>query len=272
MDNKYEMFLYWIRERECIRQAKESEKPKPWSHDEVFQKTYFCNVHREDDRVTRWIRSNWPPAYNQPSWRHTVAMAVARFVNKPETLATLSYPQQGMSRGWCDAWSYAMSQPKAWGGAYLVSTNGRAMPKPQYILEHVLLPLEQALEGFSCSTLASTHHYLTGLEGLGSFMSGQIIADCKNSPGHELYTAPDWWTWCAHGPGSLRGMAWVRGMDKCTPTVFYEHIDVLMDQVKEDIPQIKIHAQDLQNCLCEFDKYCRVFYNTGRSKRRYDGA
>jgi hypothetical protein len=33
-----------------------------------------------------------------------------------------------------------------------------------------------------------------------------------------------------------------------------------------------LHAQDLQNCLCEFDKYERVRLGEGRPKQRYEGA
>ena len=32
-----------------------------------------------------------------------------------------------------------------------------------------------------------------------------------------------------------------------------------------------IHAQDLQNCLCEFDKYERVRLNEGRPRSNYPG-
>jgi hypothetical protein len=56
--NKHK-FIYWIKERETVRNLKEMGLPKPWSIDPVFQVTYFCNVNREHDKVTRWIRENY---------------------------------------------------------------------------------------------------------------------------------------------------------------------------------------------------------------------
>jgi hypothetical protein len=39
---------------------------------------------------------------------------------------------------------------------------------------------------------------------------------------------------------------------------------------KARMPQL--HAQDLQNCLCEFDKYERVRLGEGRPKAKYNGV
>src|SRR5215813_2551463 len=66
------------------------EKP-PWTKDPVLRDYRFCNVYREDDRVTIWIRENWrePHADDPDLW---FAMAVARLVNWPDSLAALGYP------------------------------------------------------------------------------------------------------------------------------------------------------------------------------------
>jgi len=57
-DNQ-EQLIYWINERENIRLKKEAGESPPWSSNPVMQVTYFCNVNREDDKVTKWIRDNW---------------------------------------------------------------------------------------------------------------------------------------------------------------------------------------------------------------------
>ena len=264
---RFNELLYWMDEREQVRERKEAGLPWPWSVDPVFEETYFCNVYRETDRVTRWIRENWPMA-NGPAI-HTVAMGVARFVNKPETLQVLGYPYSGFNLRYCDQFvKYMGSKKKVWNGAYIVSTNGNSQPKEEYIAG-VLTGLSNAAPTLHYPGLAGTHAQLIELMGIGSFMSAQIIADLKNTPGHPLYEAPDWFTWCAHGPGSLKGLAWVMGDEdkRMTPTRFYSIFPQLHEQISE--AGWKIHAQDLQNCLCEFDKYCRVKNGTGRSKRKY---
>ena len=261
--------IYWIKERYKVKQAKESGLPRPWSLDKVFQTTYFCNVHREDDKVTVGIRQKFDPLYMEVA---TQNMIMARVVNKLESLFRLGFPWTTFSP---PMWSAVMSRQGAWGSAYIVSTNGRAMPKHEYIGG-----LLQALWGqkdpvANATTLAQAHTALTGLQGLGSFMSAQVIADLKNTKGHHLQDALDWRSWCAHGPGSLRGMAWVNGVERVTPKEFYHCMPHLHEEVTErlsgsGIPDI--HAQDLQNCLCEFDKYMRVSTGSGRSKRMYNGA
>lgn len=53
----YQELVWYIRERERIRDRKESKCGKPWTTDTVLQSARFCNVWREDDRVTRYERS-----------------------------------------------------------------------------------------------------------------------------------------------------------------------------------------------------------------------
>ena len=69
MELNKEKFVYWVQERDCVRVLKEGGLPPPWSIDPVFQNTYFCNVDREHDKVTRWIREQYdylPEEYRVP--------------------------------------------------------------------------------------------------------------------------------------------------------------------------------------------------------------
>lgn len=267
----YNQLIYWITERYNILQKKKMGLPAPWSDNKVMQETYFCNVHREDDKVTKYIRNKFDQSNGDyPEFN----MTLARMVNKPESLEKMGWPFDNFGSLNQAKFLDVMSQKGAWGSAYIVSTNGRAMPKHEYIcdvLRSLFVPLS-LIHG--TSTLASTHKALMGLQGLGSFMAAQIVADLKNTKGHPLNTAPDWWKWCAPGPGSLRGMAWVKGKDKVTPTEFSNSIPELAYIVGADIlgDVPKLCWQDLQNCLCEYDKFMRVTNGTGRSKRRYNGT
>jgi hypothetical protein len=36
--------------------------------------------------------------------------------------------------------------------------------------------------------------------------------------------------------------------------------------------ELNFHLQDVQNCLCEFDKYERVKYGQGKPRSSYPGA
>jgi len=288
--NAKETLAYWIVEREYIREAKEAGLPKPWSDDWVFQQTYFCNVRREDDRVTRWIRGNWSP--DKIGWDdYEYAMVVARFLNWPDTLSRLTYPD---NRGIVIApekiesvlEDIAASGMKVWGNAYVVTTHGLPMGKAQYLCRNVL-PAAYELLGAArwrgayptggC-TLARRYEDYMQLEGMGSFMSAQVLADLKNTPGHPLYEAIDWENWSAPGPGSLRGLQWYFGR-KINISEYATAINTVAEELPEEAYDVirskgkydSFNTQDLQNCLCEYDKYMRVKNGTGRSKRGYPG-
>ncbi len=269
----FDKLVYWITEREKMRIAKEQGRTFPWSANTVMTNTYFCNVHREDDKVTKYIRNRYGMEVEKalPEFN----MLVARLVNKPSSLGAMGWPFKHWLFSARHSFTEVMSKKGTWGSAYIVSTNGRAMPKHEYIsgLLSAALPALEAVG--ACTLLASAHTVLQGIQGIGSFISGQIIADLKNTPGHPLAKAEDWWTWCAHGPGSLRGMAWLiyPGQAlKCRPGEFYPQMVKLKTELNSALGKSSVsglHMQDIQNCLCEFDKYMRVSTGTGRSKRKY---
>ena len=84
--------LDFIREREFIRLHRVIGEPWPWTDNLILRKVgLFTNIHREDDRVTKWIAKHWrnPNADEPDLW---FAMVVARFVNWPDTLAKIGFP------------------------------------------------------------------------------------------------------------------------------------------------------------------------------------
>jgi len=76
----------FIKERESIRLKKEAGKPRPWTKDPILGNYRFCNVHREDDRVTRELKA-LAPTEDANLWFWWV---MARLFNKPRTMALLS--------------------------------------------------------------------------------------------------------------------------------------------------------------------------------------
>lgn len=264
--NKTADLAYWINEREAIRLRREAGTPAPWSNDPHMTTVRYCNIRREDDKVTRWLAANWRPQYHQV-WQ----ILLARLINNVPTLERL-LPLLKTK----DALAECRSALKCrrgsgpiFGNAYTVSTNGRSMDKVDYIIDHVVAQakfqgnyawstLEQA-----CSDMCRT------LTGVSTFMAGQIIADLKNTQDHPLRRAQDWHTWAAPGPGSLRGLEAYFGAP-VTPAHFTQALRVCYAEVEPLLADYArdLHMQDFQNCMCEFSKYMRV-KGGGHARNRY---
>lgn len=206
-------------------------------------------------------------------------IVLARFINWPDTLRFLGY-QKYHAPEFIKAAIRGMEEAKVkiWGNAYVITTHGQKMAKIDYLVDQVLTDVHERFtdwepEGNEC------HYWSVNLQkigGIGSFLAGQIVADLKNTVGHPLASAPDKYNFVVPGPGSIRGCGWFAGYknpEKGSVRTF----DMVFPNVREYVnghwPEsvAPVDNQDLQNCLCEYDKYCRVITGSGRSKRTYPG-
>lgn len=258
-------FWYWITEREAVRQRRQSGGPRPWSYDPIFQTQHFCNVRREDDRVTKEIhsiiRSFGVPMGDLPYW-----YTIARMFNKPETLCRA-----------LDAWRYGDHWPdrlkrlRAEGytlfhSAYLVTTCGKAVDK----VDHVgRVTLDVARLQVPRVGLQKAFDELVKVDGLASFLAGQIVADLRNSGYLVAEDKVEAKFWCVPGPGSVKGLKYI--FRNFSRRYFSAYIDELFLQMPEEVTRMDLHAQDLQNCLCEFSKYMQIYNDEGGRRRPFRG-
>jgi hypothetical protein len=264
--------LDWMVKRETIRRLKESNAPEPWTTDLILQTGRFCNVRREDDRVTRWITKHWrtPHADDPDLW---FAMVVARLVNKWETLAALGYPAPWNLKRFLDVMT-ALEKP--YGPAYTI-TAGRDYPdKPSFQVAEIFGPLWEArtfLRARVGDTLEKYSSRLAGLKYLGTFYRGQIIADLKYV--EPLRSAPDWMTFAEPGPGSRPGLNLVLGRPADAPwtdTEWRSELCWLRDELAPDLEQLgfgDLHLQDFQNVMCEMKKYLLARSGQRAMRRKY---
>ena len=265
---KLALFETWIRNREEARRNKEAGLPHPWTADPIINQFHFCNVRREDDRVTKELRALAKEYFITPSEERSLPefYTMARMFNHAPSVKYL------MENGWYDAHEYFMcemaSGRRVYHTAYVVSTAGAAVSKSRYIQSVVQAVANTTVPA---STLRAAHRALMGIHGLGSFLAGQVVADLKND--RYLADAEDWWTWSCIGPGSKKGLDIVFDVDKYgVPTGasnYEERMMILNSRLSPDIAAMRLHMQDLQNCLCEFSKYDNYINGSGGRRRIY---
>jgi hypothetical protein len=266
--------IHWITERERVRLNKEVLRlPPPWTTDPIVAKTRFCNVQREDDKVTRWIRTNW----RTPNEYHphlAFAMCLARVINWPPTLKLLGFPHTWGRRGFVAAMDLASAggANKIWTAAYMVTGGfSKGGETKQEIIGRVLDDAYRRTPSIhEGMTLQEAYNVIHATKGLGTFLSAQVIADLKYTP--LLAGASDWWTFCASGPGSTMGLNFLSGRHpkkSIPPKQFSDEVAGVREFVKGKTG-MDLTAHDTQNCLCEFSKYVRIKYLNGHGKAGYN--
>lgn len=270
--------LRFILERHAIYRRKKFGDPKPWTRDKILQRYRFCNVFRELDTVTIWIREHWrEPHQDDPDlW---FAMVVARLVNWPDSLDAINYPVPWHPERFVRVLEQRKKDgEKCYTGAYMIHAGRDKTSKARYLADKVLTPMwssRKRIRPWRGDTLASFYARLHSCKDMGSFMAGQVIADLKYAP--ILRHAKDWSTWAISGPGSKRGLNRVMGRNKKAKwkeADWKECLDELYDKISPKIIEAGLpgmHEQDLQNALCEWDKYERVRLGEGRPRSLYPG-
>ena len=276
MSKKYPLIhklAHWINERESIRLAREASKPQDkWTKDPILQTYRFCNVRREDDRVTQWIAKHWrEPNRADPMIWHT--MTVARFINWPPSLEVMGYPKRWNTKSVLKKLTkFNEAGNKVFTGAYIVSTNGQKVKKLPYIIDMLGSMRKEGKIITKDMTLQEAHTRLCAVPRHGTFMAGQVIADIKYTD--LLSNASDWNNWAAIGPGSMRGLNRVMGLplnNRWKNPAFSNQLIDLREKLNKrrmKMSMYDLNLQDLQNCLCETDKYLRLEAG-GRTRSKY---
>lgn len=268
---RLERFLYWMDERQRIYRKRQSGHPFPWTIDPILRTFRFCNVYREQDRVTIWIRQHWREPYcNHPNlW---FAMCIARAINWPDTLAAIGFPDRWRPGNVLRVMTTRQERGlKIYTGAYMLGSRSlQGLKKPYYTAYMMLDPLWKATRRSpppwtvpGCTLEAATR-YLDGFHGWGPFLAYEVATDLRHT--RYLKGAPDVMTWCNIGPGARRGLNRlagrpVRGHPIPKPQQLLAEAREILGWVtqhrdKELLPTLEM--RDIEHSLCEFDKYERV--------------
>ena len=263
--------------------------PWPWTDDPILQAYRFCNVRRRHDRTSCWIRERVIAPHQAEPTLH-MFLAFCRFINWPDAICEVMdahlWPAQPPHwRLLGDVIDQRVKRrEQAWGAAFMVRgerTSSRvpwaSWGKGRYVAEIVVErefsnhgdALRKAMQEQTreAVTLVMAKWY-----GWAGFMAGQVVDDWTWTP--LLADATDHFTWAPLGPGSQRGLNRLRGLPLTHKDKQGEGV-VLMREIRKRVvgelgPAFHdLALMDIQNCLCEYDKYERVRLGQGRPRSRY---
>jgi hypothetical protein len=286
--------VYFINERHHIYLMRQAGAKPPWTNDPILQQYRFCNVFRELDRTTIWIREHWrePWATSSELW---FWMVVARMFNYIPTL-------QVLNRFVPDQWNPDRVQTileiqkeegnKIYTSAYMLRGPAGGGDKIEYTIWKILQPLWDAQQGSNTipfdfkklPTLQSTAKWLQGFHGIGPFLAYEIVTDLRHT--RYLKDAPDINTWANAGPGAIRGLNRLLGRPLKSKMKQEEAVYLMTGILNNLEPNLalnkplspmrplppwvaQLELRDIEHSLCEVDKYLRVKKGEGSPRERF---
>lgn len=288
------LFFSAIVERQRVYWRRLEGKPPPWTNDPILRSEFITNVYRELDPGTTHLIDNII-AFEEESFEDRLLnVIIYRLLGSREEVQT----ELGFWR--CSEWDEAevlrtllemnQSGRQVFGEAYRTASYSDMGSKSK--LENVtrlfslMVPTlpDVASELRNAINLRSCFEILNNVHGLGEFLAYQIMVDL-------LYPAPvepllpfNQDSWALAGPGARKGiwrllqpglkpsnllevMQWLRDNQRNMFQKFNLEMPYLLD---DDGHEIEISLCNIQSCLCEFQKYARIWDGKVRAVRKYN--
>jgi len=274
-------FISFIEAREELRRRR-ANGDWPWTNDPILGGYRFCNVNRQHDRMTILLQDWLSVGAGNPVFIEFNAVPL-RLFNQRHTMDLIGW-MDPTKPGWEEQIRNGVEAVRKKGltpfnAAYIVSTNGVAMDKVDYLIERVIGNVAERWKtrpkpGSLCHDWAK---WYMESDGLGNFIANQIVTDLKYGP---LKHAADWETFVLAGPGTIRGLNRMLGVDKgmsIPQAMAQKHlVDIRAHLRKQKLKWVNVDCfndlNNLSNCFCEFDKYMRCILEEGTPKQRYEAV
>ena len=282
--------------RYIIYEQRYFNKPSPWTTDPIFQTYKFCNVYREHDKVTIWLRENWREPYaDHPNL--PFAMALARLINWPPTLEEIGFPKRWNPKKVLGVLHRRKDEgEKIYTGAYLLGSCPKGSQRADYLVHSVLSPLyhklrvpywvsaannDWPLKGSQLLSLKDVWEWFRCQRGIGDFLAYEIVSDLRHTK--YLGGASDIMTWANAGPGALRGLTRLWGYQPKTRQISgynfpkknaLEAMQMILKKSETDDFHGPLsegmdpwEMREVEHWLCEWDKIERIRLGQGVLER-----
>lgn len=284
-EENFNTFVFYLNEREKIRQKRINGEPGPWTEDPILGRYKFTNIMRSEDRTTRWLVKNWyEPNRDAKPTVQALNCAIARYFGHQDFLAEIGYQYRWDPEHILRTANRMLGERrKVFTGAYIITNAGSTDPKQNVVVNQFLTPfrfnLDQIVRLCETNSWRRVAEFLQTLPGIGPFMSKEIALDMLLNP--ILENAEDKLSWTPAGPGSIRGLNRIFGRPlqaSMKQGDAVHEMQMLMGRIASEklfedyMPKIGIDfgVTDIQFSLCELDKYLRVKNAEGRPRSGYD--
>lgn len=285
--DRVEAFFAYARERQNILSRRRAGAPKPWTDDEILLRFRFCNIFREDDKVTVWFKDNVRQPYrNHP---HIVfATMVMRYFNLISTCELLLPTTGGAESNLFIEWDTnevrkRLKNKKPLVSAAYMCTTPWGKNKLEGLIDIIdrLWAVRTMLYEHmkSITTMEDAVDYLSSFYYMGNFRAYECACDLQYT---DAFKPTDTMTWANPGPGAERGLSriitgeakWPEGKRRNREQQIACMRDLL--RYSQQVSHWPGHWQSwdmrtVEHTLCEFDKYERVRRGEGKPKQKYQG-
>ena len=286
-------FFDYAKKRYQLMLDKESGFPAPWTEDPILQQYRFCNIFREDDKVTKWFRDNIrQPLVND----HTVLFAtfVFRMFNLPETGETmLKFKDFSLFTDWEnnkeEFRQLVKQQDKKITAAYMVKTPAKmdkvdgCLQIIDWFIEHCGGDVNKVAEEWDRNGVCLQYmtEWISQAPFMGPFMSYEVVTDLRHTcVGRK---ALDISSWANPGPGAARGLSRLCGLPKDGLNRHSKKDYQIMQELMQELLSMankkgnlywperwpKWEMREVEHTLCEVDKYLRAVEGDGKPKQKY---
>jgi hypothetical protein len=291
-----EMKMFWkmIEERHLIYKRKELEQlPPPWTHDPIFLEYKFTNIFRFLDRGTRIVTEHILTAPNHKPEDIIFNVILYRLFNKIETF--MHHGMYKVGKYTKSALEGSLRALEATGNgsvftnAFIVSGYSNSMfgnPSLDKISRLALIMewmapdiIESTPIIMNTDDMEVAYKEIISMRGLGPFLSYQISVDLS----YWDKTKFDDKQFTVAGPGCKRGIDTIiadelKGKDyedvihwlRDHQFSFYKDYGINHIKLFDDQPFPVLSVMELENCLCEFQKYWKAKTNSGRPRNKYN--
>lgn len=260
-------FAYFVQQRLRAHFCKEA--GEQFRGDHIIANYRFCNIDREQDAVTRWIKANVRDRYKQEPKAFQIAqLLAARCFNEPWSLQYILPIEPGATLGRIHL--LREHNIPMFRGAYIMPVHGDA-GKNKVASEYYLEACLAALELNYGDTLEDVALKLQSLRGVGPFLANQVCTDLRYCPAYS--NAPDWETFVLAGPGTKRGLNRYFGRPTTKSLSLRRATQELLEvrACMNGYPWLRNglfrDPNNLSNSFCEFDKYQRALEQHLAGKR-----